>query len=91
MKIKICSGSKCAFYGASHILESLEELQESMKDMEGIREDFSLDIELIKCPGDCKGDEKIAPLVYIDDERLPLATSPQVMEKVLNEAMRKSG
>lgn len=89
MKIKICGGSKCAFYGASHILESLEELQEDMKKMEGIREDFALEIELVRCPGDCKSDEKVAPLVFIDDERLPLATSPQVMERVLDAAMRK--
>lgn len=87
MKIKICTGSKCMFYGATHILESLEDLKESMTTMDGVREDFELEIELIGCPGDCKGTEKVAPLVFIDDERMALATGPKVMERVLDKAM----
>ncbi len=89
MKIKICSGSKCAFYGASHILENLEELKESLAEMDNVRKDFKLDIELIPCVGDCKENEKTAPLVFVDDERIPLATGPQVMERVIRAAVIK--
>lgn len=88
MKIAICTGSKCTFYGSSHIIESLEDLQESMQTMEGIRDDFALEIELLPCEGHCKGDEKVAPLVYVDGEAVPMATGPMIMERVLNEAMR---
>lgn len=89
MKVRICTGSKCIFYGASHILENLEELKDSMHEMEGVPEDFDFEIELIPCPGGCKGDDKVAPLVYIDGEAMYAATGPKVMAALLDKASQE--
>ncbi|MCI6157307.1 MAG: NAD(P)H-dependent oxidoreductase subunit E [Peptoniphilaceae bacterium] len=85
MKVRICGGTKCMFYGASNILDRVTDLKESLSDYPGIPEEAVLDVEIIPCDGSCKGkDAKISPVVYIDDQRLECATSPQVMELILN-------
>lgn len=85
MKVRICSCTKCMFYGASNIYECVSDLQESLPEYPGIPEDAGLEVELVPCDGSCKGkDAKVSPLVYIDDERIERASSPQVMEKILD-------
>lgn len=87
MKIDICSGSKCIYYGASHLYESLEDLQESLLSMEGIDPEFTLEINFVPCSGDCKDDEKAAPVAWVNGEKISGATGPQLMTCVLNDAM----
>lgn len=87
MKIDICSGSKCIYYGASHLFESLEDLQESLQNMEGVDPEFTLEINFVPCPGECKESEKAAPLAWVDGQKIPGATGPQLMTCVLKDAM----
>ncbi len=90
MKVGICTGSKCSFYGASFLIERLEELQEDIHSMENIRDDFQLEIEILPCVGECKGVEDVSPIVFIDGEIIRNASTPVVMERIMNEAMLKS-
>lgn len=84
MKVQVCIGTKCSFYGATNILDSLEDLQASLHEFPGVKEDAELELELIPCAGGCKGkDGKIAPLVFVEDERIERASSPVVMEKIM--------
>lgn len=85
MKVKVCTGTKCMFYGADNIIDRLIDLQDNLTDYPGIPADAELKVELIPCDGSCKGkDTKIAPLVYVAEERMERASSPEVMEKILN-------
>ncbi len=88
MKIEICTGSKCSFYGASFILERLEDFMEERAYMPEVRKDFILDVKVRACQGDCKDEDDIAPLVYVDGERIIKATGPVIMERVMKEALR---
>ena len=83
MKVKICTGTRCIFYGADNIMDNVIDLKESLSEYP-IREGADFDIELCSCDGTCKTSEKrIAPVVTIDDEKILKATSPQVMERIL--------
>lgn len=85
MKVRICTGSKCTFYGASGIMDGLLQLQEDLALIPGIPEDSEFEVEALPCQGFCKdGNHKIAPLVYIDDERFDRASTQQIMETVIN-------
>ncbi len=86
MKVRICGGTKCMFYGASNIYECVSDLQESLAEYPGIPEDAVLEVELVPCDGSCKGkDSRISPVVYVDDDRIERATGPIIMEKILDE------
>ncbi len=87
MKVGVCTGSRCSFYGASFMIERLEELQEEIMRMNNIKDDFTLEIEILPCVGECKGQEEVSPIVYIDGEMIRKASTPQVMERIMNEAM----
>lgn len=83
MKISICTGTKCMFYGADNIIDCLTDLQEHLAEYHQIPEDAVLELELVTCDGSCKGKgKKIAPLVYIDGDRFERTSSPEVMEEV---------
>jgi len=84
MKVKICTGSKCTFYGASGIMDGLLQLQDDLPSIPGMPENAAFEVEAIPCRGFCRdGNHKIAPVVYIDDERFDRASTQQIMEAVI--------
>ena len=85
MKVQICTGSKCTFYGANNIIERLSELSENLHLYPGLPEDAVLELEVIPCDESCKkGNSKVAPIVFVDGEKIERAKSSQIMEMVLN-------
>ncbi|WP_019134229.1 (2Fe-2S) ferredoxin domain-containing protein [Kallipyga massiliensis] len=83
MDVKICTGAKCTLYGASGIIEQLEELQENLHEYPGIPADAVLNIEIIRCDRRCK-EKKVSPLVFVDDVAFENAKVPELMEAILN-------
>jgi NADH:ubiquinone oxidoreductase subunit E len=89
MKIKVCVGSSCTLLGSMGILDQIEDLKEIISEDADNYSDEELEVEAIKCLGYCKEtNEKVAPVVVIDDEPMFNATSQTVMEKIVNK-MRK--
>lgn len=89
MKIKVCVGSSCTLLGSMGILDQIEDLKEIISEDADNYSDEELEVEAIKCLGYCKEtEEKVAPVVVIDDEPMFNATSQTVMEKIVNK-MRK--
>lgn len=85
MKVQICTGSKCTFYGASNIIERLTELRENLHLYPGIPEDAILDVEMIPCTKCCKqGNSEAAPVVLVDGKKIERAKSQQLMEMILD-------
>lgn len=89
MKIELCSGSKCVFYGVTHLYESLLDLKEDLKEMDHVDPKFTLDIEFIPCVGICKIDSEASPVAYVDGELIEAATGPILMNRVLEAALLK--
>lgn len=90
MKIKICMGSKCMLFGAMNILEQLESLQELREESPNLFTEEELEVEKIPCTGLCKQTEdKISPVVFIEDEVLYRATSQEVMESVMSKLSKE--
>lgn len=88
MKVEICVGSRCTMLGADHIISSVEDLQETiLKDMD-TREDFSLEVSLIKCHNRCKNGSNVSPLVIIDGEVMENANSQEVMSTIIKKAQK---
>jgi NADH:ubiquinone oxidoreductase subunit E len=89
MKIKVCVGSSCTLLGSMGILDQIEDLKEIISEDADSYSDEEIEVEAIKCLGYCKEtNEKVAPVVVIDDEPMFNATSQTVMEKIVNK-MRK--
>ena len=89
MKLEICVGSKCTMFGADHIIQSVEDLQETvLKDME-IAEGFELEVSLVKCNNRCKDEGDVYPKVFIDGEVINNAHSQMVMARILEAARKK--
>lgn len=87
MKVSICTGSKCGFYGASHIIDCMLDMKECLHDLPGVRPDAELEIELVPCQGFCQGgNHGVAPVVYVDGQMIERAEGPQIMEIVMNYA-----
>jgi len=85
MKIKVCVGSNCTLLGSMGILDQIDDLKEIISEDASNYNDEELEIEAIKCLGYCKEtNEKVAPVVVIDDEIMFKATSQSVMEKIVN-------
>jgi len=85
MKVKVCVGSNCTFLGSMGILDQLEDLKEIISENSDNYRDEDLEVEAIKCLGFCKGtNEKIAPIILIDDEPIFNATGQIVMEKIVD-------
>lgn len=85
MKIKVCVGSNCTFLGSMRIIDQIEDLKEIISENSGDYTDEDLEIEAIKCLGYCKEtNEKIAPIILIDDEPIFNATGQIVMEKIVD-------
>lgn len=83
MKVQICTGSNCVFYGANGIIERLMELQEDLHTYPGIPETAELELEMIPCQHFCKT-SNAAPVVFIEGQKVENAHSSQVMELILN-------
>jgi len=85
MKVKVCVGSNCTFLGSMSILDQIDDLKDIISDDPDSYRDEDLEVEAIKCLGFCKDtDEKVAPVVVIDDEPIYNATSQIIMEKIIN-------
>ncbi len=83
MKVKVCVGSSCTLLGSMNILDQLDDLKDIIgEDPDNYRGE-ELEVEAIKCLGYCKNNEKVAPVVVIDEEPLFNATGQTVMEKVV--------
>lgn len=83
MDVKICTGAKCTLYGASGIIERLEDLKENLHDYPGIPADAQLNIEIIRCDRSCR-EKRVSPLVYVDGVAFEKAKVPELMEAILN-------
>lgn len=89
MKVSVCTGSKCTFYGASHIIDCLLDMQGYLHELDNVREDAVLEVEVLPCQGFCKeGNHGVAPVVYVDGEMIERAESQQIMEMVMNYATK---
>lgn len=75
IKVSICTGTACFVMGASEIMLLEEELPEELKD--------KVEVEGITCFEHCK-DSKCgkAPFVKINEEVIPEATLPKVLERI---------
>ena len=86
MKVEVCCGSKCTMMGADNIINNLEQLKDDILPTMEIKEDFELEVVLINCPGTCKEEENVSPLVIIDGEMVKKASSQTIMARVIDEA-----
>ncbi|MCI5839780.1 MAG: NAD(P)H-dependent oxidoreductase subunit E [Peptoniphilaceae bacterium] len=87
MKIKVCVGAKCTMLGADTILDTIDEILQDLEiRKESIDKDFKVDLEMIPCPGVCKEEEKIGPVVFIDNEMIAQTTPQEIMERILDKA-----
>lgn len=74
MKVTVCMGSHCVMVGSMNIMTQLEELKESMPEI-------NLELDMVKCLGGCK--EGKAPVVIIDGEMIKGASSQDIMAKIM--------
>jgi NADH:ubiquinone oxidoreductase subunit E len=89
MKVKVCVGSNCTLLGSMNILDQIDDLKEIISEDIDNYNDEELEVEAVKCLGFCKEtNEKVAPIVVIDDEPMFNATGQTVMEKIIGK-MRK--
>lgn len=84
MKVQICTGARCTYYGANSIIDLLYGFKEDLSTYEDIPRDAELDIELIPCSNYCKHKDRVVPIVYIDGELIKNAKSHEIMERVFN-------
>lgn len=84
MKVEICMGARCTFYGASAILDSLHNLKETLPDFSEIPENADFELVLVPCQNLCRDDRNsAAPIVWVDGEKIERAKSQEVMEVVM--------
>ncbi len=76
VKVQICFGTHCTMMGAMDIYESVNQLREELIDRQ-------IDIQIVKCFGDCKSNLD-APVVLIDEKKITGATSEKVMAEIMN-------
>jgi len=90
MKVKVCVGSNCTLLGSMNILDQIDDLKEIISEDLDNYNDEELEVEVVKCLGFCKEtNEKVAPIVVIDDEPMFNATGQTVMEKIINKMRRQ--
>ena len=86
MKVKVCMGTRCMLVGAMNIWEQLESLQDMMEEEPWRFGDEELELEAIGCNNFCRAsEERVIPVVYIEDELIERATSQVVMAKVMHQ------
>lgn len=86
MKIIVCVGSNCTMMGADGIIFSLENLKETILTKEGVNPDFALDIEIVRCLGECKNKEAVSPVVIVDGIVHQNASREEIMSIILDAA-----
>ena len=86
MKIKVCVGSKCTMMGADGIIVSLENLKDTILAKKGVNPDFSLDIEIVRCLGECKNKQGVSPVVTVDGVVHCNASREEIMSLILDAA-----
>ena len=86
MKIKVCVGSNCTMMGADGIIDSLENIKETTLTKPGVNPAFTLDIEMVRCIGECKKMKNISPVVVVDDVIYHNASREEIMSLVLDAA-----
>lgn len=74
IKITICLGTTCHLMGSSHLQNILEDLPSSLIN--------HVEIKWARCLGYCNSEKHQAPFVLVNDELLPEATLPGIIEKV---------
>lgn len=87
MKVKICMGSNCTMLGAMNLLDQIEDLIDIIdSDSDSDKyNDEELEVEAVKCLDYCKKvNNKIAPVVVIDEDVIFNATGQIVMEKIMD-------
>lgn len=89
MRVKVCVGSNCTLMGSMGILDQIDDLKDIISEDMDSYKDEELEVEAIKCLGFCKEtNEKVAPVVVIDDQPMFNATSQTVMEKIVQKMRR---
>lgn len=86
MKIKVCVGSNCTMMGADGIIVSLENLRDTILAKKGINSDFSLEIEVVRCLGECKNEQGLSPVVTVDGVVHRNASREEIMSLILDAA-----
>lgn len=74
IKVQICAGTHCTMMGAMDIYEIIQNMQSEY-------ENQVIEIDLVKCFGDCKVNQ--APVVMVNDHKITSATSEKVMEYIM--------
>lgn len=74
--VKVCMGTECSMMGNLNLYESLEELKENYPN--------KIKLESVVCLKTCKLEEKIAPVVSINDEIRSSRRIDQVISEIIN-------
>jgi len=72
--VEVCVGTHCTMMGALNIMELIGDMQREYRDRD-------IDIECVKCFGNCK-DDRDAPVVMVNGDKITRATSERVMAKI---------
>lgn len=86
MKIKVCVGSHCTMMGADGIIDSLENIKETILTRPEVNPNFTLEVEVVRCIGECKKKKHVAPVVIVDGVVYHNASREEIMSIVLDEA-----
>jgi len=65
MKIEVCVGSHCTMLGADYIINSIEDLKDTILEEMELPEDFTLNVSMVKCMKHCKKVGNVVPVVVI--------------------------
>ena len=74
VKVQICVGTHCTMMGAMDIYEFVTNMNDEYQDRQ-------IEVELVKCFGDCKANQ--APVVLVEGRKITSATSEKVMETIM--------
>lgn len=74
VKVQICVGTHCTMMGAMDIYEFVNNMNDEYQDRQ-------IEVELVKCFGDCKAN--LAPVVLVEGRKITSATSEKVMETIM--------
>ena len=72
--------------GADGIIDSLENIKETILTKPGVNPEFTLDIEIVRCLGECKQMKAVSPVVLVDGVVYHKASREEIMSVVLDAA-----
>lgn len=85
VKVQVCTGARCTYYGANSILDSLDSFKEELHKYEQIPDDAEVEIEVLECQNYCKEDgHRPHPVVYVDGQLVKDAKASKVTAEVFN-------